>query len=161
MLAINGFGIGFGATMIGLADVAYMASSARLRCPFTSLGVVGEAASTVLFPRLMGRQAASWMLYSSAWLDAEEAKSVGLVLDVFPDETFLAEVADRAATIAANSPVALLRSKELVMGPYRKEIRAAIKAENVVFEELMGGPDNMEAINAFLEKRAPNFTTRD
>lgn len=50
ILAINGFGIGFGATMIGLADVAYMASSARLRCPFTSLGVVGEAASTILFP---------------------------------------------------------------------------------------------------------------
>ncbi len=161
ILAINGFGIGFGATMIGLADVAYMASGARLRCPFTSLGVVGEAASTVLFPRLMGRQAASWMLYSSAWLDAEEAKSVGLVLDVFPDDSFLAEVAERAATIANNSPVALLRSKELVMGPYRDEIRAAIKAENLVFEELMGGPDNREAIDAFLEKRAPNFTTRD
>lgn len=100
------------------------------------------------------------MLYSSDWLDALEAKSLGLVLDVFPDESLLDEVGRRAAIMAANSPVALLRSKELVMGPYRDQIRAAIKAENAVFDELMGGPDNMEAVNAFLEKREPNFTTR-
>jgi enoyl-CoA hydratase/carnithine racemase len=158
LLAINGFGVGFGTTIIGLSDISFMAESARLRCPFTSLGVVGEAASTFLFPRLMGHQAASWILYSSAWLDSAECKDLGLVLDVFPDDSLLDEVMKRAQTIASNSPVALMRSKELVMGPIREEIRAAITAENRVFDELHGGPENMEAINAFLEKRKPDFS---
>lgn len=158
LLAINGFGVGFGATMIGLADIAFMAESARLRCPFTSLGVVGEAASTYLFPLAMGRQAANWMLYSSEWFDAQTCKDHGLVLDVFPDEKLMDEVMMRAQTMAANSPVALMRSKELSMAPIREHIRAAMEAEYAVFDELHGGPENMEAINAFLEKRAPDFS---
>ena len=157
LLAINGFGVGFGATVIGLADMAFMAESARLRCPFTALGLVGEAASNFTLPRLMGHQAASWMLYSSAWMDASECRRAGLVLDVLPDDTLLDAVMARAQTIAAMPLTALIRSKELIMGPRREQIRATIDAENAVYAELMGGPDNMEAINAFLEKREPRF----
>jgi enoyl-CoA hydratase/carnithine racemase len=157
MLAINGLGVGFGATICGLADMAFMGESARLRCPFTSLGLTGEAGSTATFPSLLGHQAASWMLYSSAWLDAEACKSAGLVLDVFPDDRLAEEVMGRAQTIAAQPLSALLHSKALLMGPRRERIRAAIRAENAVYAELMGGPDNVEAINAFREKRQPNF----
>lgn len=157
LLAINGLGVGFGATICGLADMAFMAQSARLRTPFTSLGLTGEAGSTTTFPSLLGHQAASWMLYSSAWLDAEACKSAGLVLDVFPDDRLAEEVMERAQTIAAQPLSALLHTKALLMGPKRERIRAAIRAENAVYAELMGGPDNVEAINAFLEKRQPNF----
>ena len=157
MLAINGLGVGFGATICGLADMAFMAQSARLRTPFTSLGLTGEAGSTTTFPSLLGHQAASWMLYSSAWMDAEACKSAGLVLDVFADDRLAEEVMGRAQTIAAQPLSALLHSKALLMGPKRERIRAAIRAENEVYAELMGGPDNVEAINAFLEKRQPNF----
>ena len=106
----------------------------------------------------MGHQAANWMLYSSAWFDANECKESGLVLDVFPDDALLDEVMTRAQTMAANSPVALIRSKELSMGPVREKIRATMDAENAVYDELHGGPENMEAINAFLEKREPDFS---
>ena len=157
MLAINGLGVGFGATICGLADMAFMGESARLRTPFTSLGLTGEAGSTTTFPSLLGHQAASWMLYSSAWMDAEACNSAGLVLDVFPDDRLAEEVMERAQTIAAQPLSALLHTKALLMGPKRERIRAAIRAENAVYAELMGGPDNVEAINAFLEKRQPNF----
>ena len=157
LLAINGLGVGFGATICGLADMAFMGEGARLRTPFTSLGLTGEAGSTTTFPSLLGHQAASWMLYSSAWMDAEACKSAGLVLDVFPDDRLADEVMGRAQTIAAQPLSALLHSKALLMGPKRERIRAAIRAENEVYAELMGGPDNVEAINAFLEKRQPNF----
>ncbi len=157
MLAINGLGVGFGATICGLADMAFMGESARLRTPFTSLGLTGEAGSTTTFPSLLGHQAASWMLYSSAWMDAEACKSAGLVLDVFPDDRLAEEVMGRAQAIAAQPLSALLHTKALLMGPKRERIRAAIRAENAVYAELMGGPDNVEAINAFLEKRQPNF----
>ena len=56
--AVNGLGLGIGATILGLVDLAFMSTEARLKCPFTSLGVAPEAASSVTFPRLMGRQAA-------------------------------------------------------------------------------------------------------
>ena len=60
--AINGLAIGVGATMLGFADLAFMSSEARLRCPFSSLGVAPEAASSYTFPLLLGRQQAMWTL---------------------------------------------------------------------------------------------------
>ncbi len=77
--AVNGVGVGIGATILGYADLAFMSSTARLKCPFTSLGVAPEAASSYLLPQLVGRQNAAWLLMSSEWVDAEEALRMGLV----------------------------------------------------------------------------------
>jgi len=63
--AVNGVGVGIGATILGYADLAFMSSTARLKCPFTSLGVAPEAASSYLLPQLVGRQNAAWLLMSS------------------------------------------------------------------------------------------------
>jgi len=54
ILAVNGLGVGIGATIIGFADLVFMSSTARLKCPFTSLGVAPEAASSYLLPQLVG-----------------------------------------------------------------------------------------------------------
>ena len=56
-----------------------LSSSARLRCPFTSLGVAPEAASSFTFPQLIGRQNATWALMSSEWLSADDCVAMGLV----------------------------------------------------------------------------------
>jgi enoyl-CoA hydratase/carnithine racemase len=66
-------GLGIGATILGYADLAFMSTDARLKCPFTSLGVAPEAASSYLMPRLVGWQNAAWLLMSSEWVDAAEA----------------------------------------------------------------------------------------
>ena len=87
VVAINGLGVGVGATIIGLADFAFMAESARLRCPFSELGLVAEAASTQTFPALMGRQQAMWFLMAAEWMGSAECKAAGLVLDVFRTTT--------------------------------------------------------------------------
>ena len=78
IVAVNGFGVGIGATILGYADLVFMSSTARLKCPFTSLGVAPEAASSYLLPQLVGRQNAAWMLMSSEWVDADEALRMGL-----------------------------------------------------------------------------------
>ena len=75
--AVNGVGLGIGATILGYADLAFMSTKARLKCPFTSLGVAPEAASSYLFPQLVGRQDAAWMLLSAEWVSAEEAQADG------------------------------------------------------------------------------------
>src|SRR5215470_15314619 len=89
--AVNGLGLGIGATILGYADLVFMSSTARLKCPFTSLGVAPEAASSYLLPQLMGRQNAAWLLMSSEWVTAAEALRMGLVFAVCEPETLMEE----------------------------------------------------------------------
>jgi enoyl-CoA hydratase/carnithine racemase len=156
--AVNGIGLGIGATILGFADLALMSTTARLKCPFTSLGVAPEAASSYLLPRLMGRQDAAWMLLSAEWIGAEEAHAAGLVWKVCePDD--LMPTARRHAELLAARPISSLKAvKNTMMAPLRAEIAAARERENACFAELMGGPANLEALTAFAEGREPDFT---
>ncbi|NPC96220.1 enoyl-CoA hydratase/isomerase family protein [Nocardioides sp. zg-DK7169] len=156
--AVNGIGLGIGATILGFADLAFMASTARLKCPFTSLGVAPEAASSYLLPRLVGRQDAAWMLMSSEWIDATQALEMGLVWRVCEPEDLLAEATRHAAVLAARPISSLMAVKRTMSAPLRAEIDAARVRENAAFAELMGGPANFEALSAFAEGREPDFT---
>lgn len=159
MLAINGLGVGIGATLAGLADFAYMAKGARLRCPFSELGLVAEAGSTVTFPALMGRQRAMWFLMSSEWMDSTECKAVGLVLDVYADDGFLDAVHEQAAKLAALPTESLAEAKRLIVGPGREHLKVVIETENATIRKLQGRPANREAVAAFREKRRPDFSS--
>jgi enoyl-CoA hydratase/carnithine racemase len=156
--AVNGIGLGIGATVLGFADLAFMSTTARLKCPFTSLGVAPEAASSYLLPRLMGRQNAAWMLLSAEWIDAEQAREMGLVWQVCEPDTLMPTAREHAERLAAR-PISSLRAvKETMTAPLRAEIAAARERENACFAELMGGPANLEALTAFAEGREPDFT---
>src|SRR5690606_6927232 len=111
ILAINGIGVGFGATLISLADLVLIADSARLRCPFVGLGLTPEGGSTYQLPRLMGRQRATWFLMSGQWLSAEECVVAGLALERVPDDQLQARTAQLAAELAAQPLEALLETK--------------------------------------------------
>lgn len=158
ILAINGLGLGLGATMVGFADLVFMADDARLKCPFTSLAVAPEAASSELFPRLLGRQQASWVLMSSEWIDAEQCRAMGLVFEVCPADELIERTMDRARVLAAAPVVSLVETKATITASIRPAIEAARDRENAAFARLMGGPANMEALAAFAEKRPPDFS---
>uniref|UniRef100_UPI0030F6F14A enoyl-CoA hydratase/isomerase family protein n=1 Tax=Nocardioides salarius TaxID=374513 RepID=UPI0030F6F14A len=115
-------------------------------------------ASSYLFPRLVGHQAAAWMLLSSEWISADEALAAGLVWRVCEPHDLLAE-ARRHAELLARRPVAsLVAVKQAMTAPLRAGIEAARERENAAFAELMGGPANLEALAAFAEGREPDFT---
>ena len=158
LLAVNGLGVGIGATLCGLADLVFIASTARLRCPFARLGLVPEAASTLTFPALMGRQQASWMLMSSEWMDAQACKDAGLVFAVCAPETLMATTLDHAGKLAAMPITSLRETKRLIVEPRRDAMRRAFRAENDMIASLRGGPANREAVDAFREKREPDFS---
>ncbi len=99
--AVNGVGLGIGTTILGFADLAFMSTTARLKCPFTSLGVAPEAASSYLLPQLLGRQNATWVLLSAEWIGAEEAKEMGLVWRVCEPDDLLPEARRHAELLAA------------------------------------------------------------
>ncbi|RNL79631.1 enoyl-CoA hydratase/isomerase family protein [Nocardioides marmorisolisilvae] len=156
--AVNGLGLGIGATILGFADLAFMSTTAKLKCPFTSLGVAPEAASSYLFPQLLGRQNAAWMLLSAEWVGAAEAHEMGLVWKVCEPDDLLPTARKHAELLAARPISSLIAVKRTMVEPVRAEIAAARERENAAFAELMGGPANLEALTAFAEGREPDFT---
>jgi enoyl-CoA hydratase/carnithine racemase len=151
--AVNGLGVGIGTTILGYADLVFMSATARLKCPFTSLGVAPEAASSYLLPQLIGRQNAAWLLLSSEWVGAHEALAMGMVWKVCEPEDLLAE-ARRHAEILASRPIpSLIAVKQSIVEPTRPDIAAATERENAHFAELLGGQANAAALADFTAKR--------
>ncbi|CAM2811366.1 enoyl-CoA hydratase/isomerase family protein [Prescottella defluvii] len=156
--AVNGIGLGAGATILGFADLTFMSSEARLKCPFTDLGVAPEAASSYLMPKLVGRQNAAWMLMSSEWIDAEQAAAMGLVWRVCAPDELMDVARAHAETLAAKPISSLVAVKRTMTEPLRAEIAAARERENACFRDLLGGPANREALAAFAEGRPADFS---
>lgn len=151
--AVNGVGLGIGATILGYADLVFMSATARLKCPFTSLGVAPEAGSSFLLPQLIGRQNAAWLLMSSEWVDADEALRMGLVWKVCEPQVLLDE-ARRHAEVLASRPISSLKAvKAAMVAPVREEVAAATARENALFAELMGAQANAEALAEFTGRR--------
>ncbi|UVO11559.1 enoyl-CoA hydratase-related protein [Mycobacterium sp. SVM_VP21] len=151
--AVNGLGLGIGTTILGFADLAFMSSTARLKCPFTSLGVAPEAASSYLLPRLMGRQNAAWLLMSSEWITADEALRMGLVFAVCEPDGLLGEARRHAEVLASRPISSLMAVKSAMVEPTRAETLAAVERENAFFAELLGGQANADALAEFTGRR--------
>lgn len=152
--AVNGVGVGLGATILGYADMAFMSTTARLKCPFTSLGVAPEAASSYLLPQLVGRQNAAWLLMSSEWVDAAEAQRMGLVWKVCEPDALLPETRRHAEILAAKPVSSLIAVKQAMAEPVRPEIAAARAREDAYFAEMMGAAANAAALAEFNRGRS-------
>jgi enoyl-CoA hydratase/carnithine racemase len=158
--AVNGVGVGLGFTLLLHCDLVYMADDARLRLPFVTLGVVPEAASSVLLPAVVGQQAAADLVYTGAWVDARRAATLGIAYQVCAPADLLPTARAKAAEIAAGPLGALRRSKRLLRATRDAEIRGARAREDAAFAACIGSDENLEAIRAFLEKRPPDFSRR-
>jgi enoyl-CoA hydratase/carnithine racemase len=155
--AVNGAAIGVGTTMLAHADLVIAARSARFVMPFTSLGLVPEAASSLLFPRLVGHQRASALLLLGDPLDAETAQGWGLVNQVVADAELMATARGVAARLAALPPAAVRQTKELIKNG-RPDVAGRIEQELVLFGDRLRSPEAAEAFQAFVEKRKPDFS---
>jgi enoyl-CoA hydratase/carnithine racemase len=145
--------------MLALVDLVFMSTEARVRCPFTSLAVAPEAASSFTFPTLMGRQNATWALMSSEWLSAETCLAMGLAFRVCAPEALLDEALAHAEVLASKPISSLIETKKTIIESLQAPIAEARTRENAAFAKLMGQPANVEALSAFAEKRAPDFAS--
>ena len=157
IIAANGLGVGVGMTILGLADIAILAESAKFRTPFSTLGLTAEAGSTYTFSRLLGPQQATWVLMSAEWFSATECVNMGLAKQVVPDADLSKAVYQQAEVLASLPIASLIKTKELLMAPHKDALKAAFERENRGLAELLGGPANKEAIAAFMEKRDADF----
>jgi len=156
--AVNGVGIGLGLTMLLHTDINYIAEGARLRAPFVTLGVVPEAASSLLLPLVVGQQRAAEILFTARWISAEDSVALGLTFAVVPRHRLLETALAKAREIAANPPEAVRYTKRLLRVWRRQSIADARQREDEAFQQRLGSPENLEAVNAFFEKRPPDFS---
>lgn len=155
--AVSGVGVGIGITLLLHCDYVYIAEGSRLRAPFITLGVVPEAASSFLFPLVIGWRNAVDLLYESDFIDAEKATRLGLANELCRPEDVLARAMERAARLAAKPLGSLRATKRLLLATRADQVRAARAREDAAFIGRIGSPENMEAVMAFLSKRAPDF----
>jgi enoyl-CoA hydratase/carnithine racemase len=157
--AINGPAVGIGATMTLAMDIRLASQKARVGFVFGKLGIVPEACSSWFLPRLVGMQQALAWLYSAEIFDADEALRGGLVKAVYPPETLLEEAYKLARSFTEHrSPVSVALIRQML---WRNSAQAhpleAHRIESLaVFYTSIA--DGKEGVQAFLDKRAPQFT---
>ena len=164
--AINGAAVGIGATLPLLWDIRICADNSKFGFVFTRRGIVPEANSTWVLPRLIGLSNAMDLLLTGRFVRADEARSLGLVSRVVPAAELAGVAREMAVDIAENTaPVSAGITKRLVWRQLMQtDPRAAKKLEDELFHWAGAQPDAAEGVKSFLEKRRPEWTmsaTRD
>ena len=155
--AVNGPAIGLGLTMLLSMDFIVAQSDAKLSARFVKMGVVPELASSHFLVQRCGWGMASDLALSGRTISGDEAKKIGLVDDVVPDDVVGAAV-KRARSYAENAPSSLQLTKRLLTkNASETDLDLVQRREGRANEEAGSTPEHREAVNAFLEKRAPKF----
>jgi enoyl-CoA hydratase/carnithine racemase len=139
-------------------DFVYAAPNARFQMPFVPLGVVPEAASSLLLPMIAGYQRAAELLLLGQPFGAEKALAAGFVTEIVPEAELLEYARSAAAAVAALPPASVRHAKALMKRPLLEAIAAQMQEEGRVFAERLQSPEAKEAMTAFLEKRKPDFS---
>ncbi len=155
--AVRGCGIGYGMTVLFHCDIVYVGESARLRMPFGNLGLVTEAPASYMAPLVIGHEHAAELLYTAGWVDATRALEYGIATRVYPDDQVLAEATTKAHEISQWPVSSLVEMKRILKSFHTESIARARTLETEAMVKLFGGPENKEAIQAFIEKRTPDF----
>ncbi len=153
----HGNAIGIGTTMLLQCDLVLAEEGTRFSLPFVDLGLVPEAASSLLLPRLAGRRRAARHLLLAEPFGPEEAREWGLVSHLVPKGALDQSLADTVAALLAKPAAALRMTQKLLRHGNRDEILDRFKMENGHFAERLTSAEVKEAITAFFEKRKPDF----
>jgi len=156
--AVDGVAIGIGTTMLLHCDLIYAAQGARFKLPFVDLGLVPEAASSVILPAMLGHQGASALLLLGEMFNADRAREIGLVNSVFAPENLQEEARKIALHLASRAPAAVRETKALLKRAQKELIASTIGHELEVLQGRLSSPEVGEALQAFMEKRQPDFS---
>ena len=156
--AINGYALGGGAELALACDIRLMAAGAEIGFPEVGLGLFPGAGGTQRLTRLLGPAGALALMMEGRRLTAEEARALGLVDRVLPDEALLPAAIDHARRLAAGPTRAIGLLKRAVYGGWGRPLAEGLEVEARAVFELIETADAREGLAAFLEKRPPRFT---
>ena len=156
--AVNGPAAGAGLSFACACDLRLASTGATFVPGFVGIGLVPDAGGTWFVHRLLGfARAFEWMT-TNRRLSAAEALEWGLVSEVIEADAFESRVAEVAAEWAARPTLAVGRTKQLFEHAFAAALEAQLSLEAELQQESVGSADFREGVDAFLEKRAPEFT---
>jgi enoyl-CoA hydratase len=158
--AVSGFCLGGGCELAMLCDLVVASETAKFGQPEINLGVLPGAGGTQRLTRAVGKAVAMDMILTGRMLSAREALAAGLVARVVAKEAWLAEATRVAAEIAAKGPIAVRLAKEAVDKAFEAPLAVGIEFERRAFYLARASDDAGEGLNAFVEKRPPDFKGR-
>lgn len=152
LAAVDGLAVGVGATLLLHCDMVFASPESWFQTPFTALGLVPEAGSSLLGPRMMGYQNAFEFLIAGEKFSADRALATGLVNRIFPQSALEAETLNAAERLAALPPEAAKLSKQLLKGS-AEEMANRIVTEAQIFVERIKTEEAQNAFRAFFAAR--------
>jgi enoyl-CoA hydratase len=155
--AVNGFALGAGNELVMHADIVIAGDNARFGQPEVGLGIIPGAGGTQRLLRMVGKSLAMKLVLSGEFLSAEQALTAGLAAEVCVAELCEERAIKLAATIASKPTLAVKLAKQALLNAYETNLQAGLVLEQQAFVSLAATEDRNEGINAFLEKRRPQF----
>ncbi|MCL4150922.1 UNVERIFIED_CONTAM: hypothetical protein GTU68_052218 [Idotea baltica] len=158
--AVNGFALGGGCELAMMCDFIIAGASAKFGQPEIKLGVIPAMGGSQRLTKLVGRSLAMDMILTGRMIDAEEAKSAGLVARLVEDDRVVDIALEAATQIASYSRPAVRLARDCVNQAEEIGMQNGVLFERRVFHSLFATQDQKEGMNAFVEKRTPSFSGR-
>jgi 2-(1,2-epoxy-1,2-dihydrophenyl)acetyl-CoA isomerase len=155
--AVNGVAAGAGANIALACDIVIAAQSSTFIQAFSKIGLVPDSGGTFFLPRLIGFQNASALMMLGDKVSATDAQSMGMIYKVFSDETFMDEVLKLADNLSKMPTKAIGYTKRLLNESMTNNLQEQLIQEGSLQVEAANSFDYNEGVNAFLEKRKPEF----
>ena len=156
--AVSGFALGGGCELAMMCDFIIAADNAKFGQPEIKLGVIPGAGGTQRLPRAVGKSKAMDMCLTARMMDAQEAERAGLVSRVVPLDKMMDEALGAALIISGFSQIAVMAAKESVNRAFEGTLADGVMFERRMFHALFATQDQKEGMDAFVNKRAANFT---
>jgi crotonobetainyl-CoA hydratase len=159
--AVNGFAMGGGFETALSCDIILASENAKFALPEVKVGFFAAASGVQRLSRYIGRLAAQEMMYTGRTIDAQEALKLGCVNEVHPHEELLAKALEKAEQLCTVSPSAVKATKRVMNDLYRRDgFQESIAYSREVIADLAQTEDFKEGVNAFVEKRAPQWVNK-
>lgn len=158
--AVSGFALGGGCELAMMCDFVIAADNAKFGQPEIKLGIIPGAGGTQRLPRAIGKAKAMDLVLTGRMMDAQEAERSGLVSRVVPLEKLMEESLGAALMICSYGQLAVIGAKESVNRAFESGLSDGVMFERRIFHALFSTADQKEGMDAFLNKRAPQFTHR-
>ena len=160
MAAVSGFALGGGCELALLCDLIVASETAELGQPEITLGIIPGGGGTQRLARVIGKQRAMELVLTGRRIDAGEAERLGLVNEVAGEREWLQTALELARRIASRPPIAARLAKQAVLAAEEAGLSAGLEHERRLYELAMATEDRIEGMDAFLEKRKPEFKGR-